>query len=117
MATNYKKNNRKDARKRRTAKRERPVYDLDIKVRRAFDGEYGILFDLEINHVTIYGCRLVEIDSTGECFVGFPQKRGRDGKYWSHAYVPLSDEQQKGIIKDVYALLDGAEDGDEEAYA
>ena len=90
--------------------KERVTYEYEAKVLRALDGRYGILFDLELNHVIIYGCRVCET-KTGETFVGFPQKKGKnDDRYWSICRAFLSDEQQADIIQQVADLLEAGED-------
>ena len=68
-----------------------------IKVTRAhqFD-DGGITFDMEVNEVTIYGCK-VATGKNGE-FVSFPSRKGKDGKYYSHAYVKLSEDETKEIL-------------------
>lgn len=106
MAKLNRKNNKKE-----TTKKERPVYDYEIKVARALDGKYGILFDLELNHVTIYGCRVCETRD-GDNFVGFPQKpdRKEKGRYWSVAYAPLTEDQTSEILRQIAEILDTAED-------
>ena len=103
----------KGGKAKKAAKKERPVYEYELKVSRVFDGEYGVIFDLEINHVTVYGCRLCETGD-GEPFVGWPQKKGKDGRYWSHAYAPLTDEQTGEILSQVAAMLEGDEDEEDE---
>lgn len=99
----------------KNTKKERPVYDLDIKVTRVFDGKYGVLFDMTVNHVCINGCRVVSTGE-GEAFVGFPQKRDRkdEDKWWNIAYVPLSDDQTSDILDQVEDLLAGGDEDDEE---
>ena len=98
---------------KKAAKKTRPVYDYDIKVVRAFDGKYGVLCDLSINNVTIYGCRVCATKE-GEAFIGFPQKKDRKDpeKWWSIVYAPLTDEQTSDVLEQVENLL--AEDEEEE---
>lgn len=99
--------------KREKTRKPRPVYEYEIKVKRVLDGKYGVLFDLELNHVTIYGCRMCETRD-GEAFVGFPRKRDRnEDRYWSICYAPLTQEQQEEVIRQVSIMLDGG-DPDEE---
>ena len=97
----------------KAAKKERPVYDYELRVTRVFAGEYGTVFDLEINHVNVYGCRVCETGN-GEAFVGWPQKKGKDGRYWSHAYAPLTDAQTANVLDQVAAQLEDEEDEDED---
>lgn len=69
------------------------VYDLHVL--RAKEFEDNVFFDMEVNGVTIYGCRYVE-GSKGD-FIAFPSKKGKDGKYYKHAYVEL-DEAMVNLI-------------------
>lgn len=105
MAKQFNKNNRSGSKK--AQKKERPQYDYDLKVKRVLDGKYGVLFDLEINHVTVYGCRMCETRE-GVPFVGWPQKQDRKDrdKWWSVAYAPLIDEQVKVIWDQIAAELE-----------
>lgn len=71
-----------------------------FKVANVFEARTGtVFFNLTINAVTIYGCRVVE-GKNGD-FISFPQKKGNDGKYWNIAYVKLTDEETKAIIAEV----------------
>lgn len=111
-----KRTNSKTASKKttKTTRKPRPVYDFDINVTRVFDGRYGILFDMEINHVFINGCRVVSTEE-GEAFIGFPQKKGKkDDKWWNVCYAPLTDEQTADILEQVENLLDADNDDGEE---
>ena len=68
----------------------------------------GISFSLRIEGgpllVEIYGCRLVN-GREGE-FVSFPQRKGKDGKWYKHAYVQLTDDQTDEIVSAVYDALE-----------
>lgn len=121
MAANY-KNIRNLSRKGKSSKgqktkRERPEYAYELKVTRVLDGKYGILFDLDINHVTIYGCRLCETRE-GVPFVGFPQQRDKrdKDKWWSVAYAPLTQKQTEEILDQISQQLQ-EDDADEEEEA
>lgn len=77
---------------------------LQIEVTRAKqfkDG--GTVFDVVINGVSIYGCRVVE-GKNGD-FVSFPAYKGSDGKYYSHAYIKLSDADTENIVKQVEEMI------------
>ena len=62
-----------------------------------------VLFDLELNGVKLYGLKVVE-GKNGD-FVGFPSKKGKDGKYYSLFYAQFSAEDQKDILAAVEAEL------------
>ena len=94
---------------------KRPEIEFEIKVKRVLDGQYGTIFDLVLNNVTIYGCRICQTKD-GEPFVGFPQKKDRKdpNKYWSVCYAPLSKEQTGEIMKQIsYIRALDDEDTDE----
>lgn len=69
----------------------------------------GITFSLRIEGpitAEIYGCR-IESSRNGE-FVAFPQRKGKDGHYYRHAWLQLSDDQTDEIISAVYDALESA---------
>ena len=75
----------------------------EIKVTRAHQFEDGLVtFDMTVNGVTIYGNRIVE-GSKGT-FVSFPSRKGKDDKYYAHAFVQLSADDVKDIISQIEKL-------------
>ena len=76
---------------------------LEIKVTRAKQFDNACMFDMVVNGVTIYGCRVIE-GKEGD-FVSFPSHKGKDDKYYNHCYIKLSDEATKDIIHQVEELL------------
>lgn len=77
--------------------------EVNAKVVRANQVDDLVFFDVEINGVTIYGCKVVE-GKNGD-FISFPSHKGKDGKYYNHAYIKLTDEQSKDIITQVENML------------
>lgn len=71
------------------------------KVRQITNGT--VFLTLTLNGVTIYDCRVVE-GKNGD-FVAFPSEKGKDGKYYSKVYAPLSDEDTAAIIAEVEKQL------------
>lgn len=69
------------------------------EVSRVRETRIGLMFDLNINDVHIYGCRYCE--SKNGDFVGFPSYKGRDGKYYNNAWVDLTEDETKNILKAV----------------
>lgn len=63
------------------------------------DSKDRVRFALTVNGVTVYGCNVVE-GKNGD-FISFPSYKGKDGKYYNHAYIPLTDKEQEGILLDV----------------
>lgn len=84
-------------------KKEASNVTIDAKVTRANQVNDTVFFDVVINGVTIYGCRVVE-GSKGD-FVSFPSHKGKDGKFYNHAWVKLSDEDTAEIVKQVEEML------------
>lgn len=72
-----------------------------IIVKRAKEFDWGISFDMIVNDVTIYGCKLISKKDDDEVFVAFPSKKGTDGKYYNYAYVKLSEEEVKDIVAQI----------------
>lgn len=87
--------------------------ELKIEVKRAkdfsTDESTAIAFDMVVNDiVTIYGCFYREgTDKNGKeyAMVAFPSRKGSDGKYYSYAYVKLSDADVDNISKQIETLL------------
>ena len=67
-----------------------------IEVKNVRELEWGIVFDLMVNGATFYSCRAVE-GKNGD-FIAFPSYKGKNGKYYTHCYFPLSDEEQESIL-------------------
>ena len=84
-------------------KKEASEVTVNAKVTRANQVNDTVFFDMEVNGVTIYGCKVVE-GSKGD-FISFPSHKGKDGKYYNHAWIKLSDEDTKEIISQVEAAL------------
>ena len=75
----------------------------EIKVTRAHQFEDGaIAFDMTVNGVQIFNNKLVE-GSKGT-FVSFPSRKGKDGKYYSYAYIQLSSEEVQDIVAQIEKL-------------
>ena len=114
MAKNIKGKTTKSTKKTKGKKQRKqmPRVEYEIKVNRAFEGKYGTLFDMTLNGVKVYGCRVCE-NRDGEPFVGWPQKQGKDGNYYAHAWAYLEQDQMEEIMDQIAALLSD-EDEDEE---
>lgn len=72
-----------------------------IAVKRAKEFDWGISFDMIVNDVTIYGCKLLLKKDSDETFIGFPSRKGTDDKYYNYAYVQLSEEETKEIVAQI----------------
>ena len=84
-------------------KKEASNVTIDAKVTRANQVNDTVLFDVVINGVTIYGCKVIE-GKNGD-FISFPSHKGKDGKYYNHAWVKLSDDDTAAIVKQVEEML------------
>ena len=105
----------------RSKKTEKPAEQaqaqaLIIEVLRAKDftkddakeNECSIVFDMKVNGVTIYGCWYrTGSDKKGEDYemVSFPSQKGKDGKYYNHAYVQLQQSDIDFISAEIEKLL------------
>ena len=69
-----------------------------VKRAKAFD-DGKIVFDMIVNDVTIYGCRLLE--GKNGIFVSFPSRKGKDNKYYKIAYVGLSEADVSNIVAQI----------------
>lgn len=105
----------------RSKKTEKPAEQaqaqaLTIEVLRAKDftkddakeNECSIVFDMKVNGVTIYGCWYrTGSDKKGEDYemVSFPSQKGKDGKYYNHAYVQLQQSDIDFISAEIEKML------------
>ena len=87
--------------KKKNEEKEVHVQDLEVLRAKEFRGNYFV--ELKVNGVTIYGCRYVE-GSKGD-FISFPSKKGKDGKYYNHCYVPFTAEQVKYIAEEIEKMV------------
>lgn len=89
---------------RTNQKKQEREYKHDFMVRRAHQFEDGgVVFDLQVDDITIYGCRVVE--SRQGDFIGWPSRKGSDGNYYGHAYVPVTHDQTEDILDKVSEAL------------
>ena len=63
----------------------------------------GVIFDMTVNGITIYGCRVVETKN-GD-FIGLPQRKGNDGKWYSIVWAKFSEADTKDILAEVEKQL------------
>lgn len=81
-----------------------------IEVKRAKELDNGtIMFDMEVNGVTIYGCSykvLSRKDGSGDfAKIGFPSRKGNDEKWYNHVYFKVEAEDIDAIEKGIEALI------------
>ena len=63
----------------------------------------GVAFDMTVNGISIYGCRVVETKD-GD-FIGLPQRKGNDGKWYSIVWAKFSAADTKDILAEVEKQL------------
>lgn len=63
----------------------------------------GVTFDMTVNGITIYGCLVVETKD-GD-FIGLPQRKGNDGKWYSIVWAKFSEKDSKDILAEVEKQL------------
>lgn len=97
-----KKPETKSTQSNRQNKQYTEIRQFMVKRVKMFDNG-GVNFDLEVNGIMIYGCRVVE--SKNGDFISFPQRKGGDGKYYNIAYVALKPEDQEAILGVVERML------------
>ena len=82
----------------------------DVKVDRAKDFEQSISFDMTVfDCIKIYGCtyRTYKENKTGDekGIISFPSKKGKDDKYYNHAYFFVTDDVLASVEKQIEALI------------
>ena len=82
-------------------------FKVTISRVKAFD-DNNIACDLTVNGVSISGCvyRQGVKDGKDYAFISFPSRKNeKDGKYYNHAYFPISDDLLNDIEKQIEELL------------
>ena len=96
--------------KKKDDKKVAENHTIEVTRAKAINEKEVIMFDMVVNGVTIYGCsyKTPKRKDTGEEFVaiGFPQRKGKDDKYYNNCYVFLSDEDKENIEKGIEAHLE-----------
>jgi len=82
--------------------------DHAISVTRAKELENVIMFDMEINGIKVYGMNYKTMqrqDGTEFAAIGWPSRKGNDGKWYTHCWCKLSDKDVESIEKGIEALI------------
>ena len=104
MAT--KKMNSKKSSKKSSKKEIAAIEVTSLEVTRAREYEDIFFFDMVLNGVCIYGCRLIEGEDGW--FVSFPSKK--PGKWFNHCWAKLSDDTIGEICAAVFEMCGVDED-------
>ncbi|MBO5809669.1 MAG: hypothetical protein J6R32_02455 [Bacteroidales bacterium] len=94
----------------KTAAEKITVTPDNIKVDRAKEFDNSISFDITLfGCVKIYGCSyrtFTEKETSEEkAFISFPSKKGKDDKYYNHAYFQVTPEVLEKVEKEIEALI------------
>lgn len=110
MAT--KKFTSKKTSSKKTVKAVKAIEVTFLKVTRARAYEDMYFFDMVLNGVQIYGCRLIEGENGW--FVSFPSKKPtmKNGKWYNHCWAKLDDDTITEICCEVMELCGDADDDD-----
>ena len=76
-----------------------------LSVSHVKEWDNGVTFTLTVDRVSIYGCRIVSGKNGG--FISFPSRKGSDGKYYSHAYIELTEAELNAVFDLVRSALNG----------
>lgn len=111
MAT--KKNTSKNTSKK-SAKAVKAIEVSSLKITRARAYEDMYFFDMVLNGVQIYGCRLIEGENGW--FVSFPSKKPtkKNGKWYNHCWAKLDDDTVTEICSEVMELCGDDDDDDDD---
>ena len=101
---------KKTADKAKTENKKATIPVDQIKVTRAHQFANSISFDVTLyDTVTIYGCSYKTYkpkDSDEEKgIIDFPSKKGKDDKWYKHAYFFVTDEMLASIESQIEALI------------
>ena len=106
--------NTKSTKNTKNTKKIKPIEVSSMSVIRATPYEDMYFFDMILNGISIYGCKLIE--GKNGWFISFPSKKSakKDGKWYNHCWAPLSEDDTAEIIAAVLEACDEDEDEDED---
>lgn len=95
------------ATKKSSKKNSKKVAEIEVtslEVTRAREYEGIFFFDMVLNGVYIYGCRLIEGDNGW--FVSFPSKKPdkKGGKWFNHCWAKLPEDEISEICAAVFEM-------------
>lgn len=91
-----------------TGKTQAPasLKSVTLSVSHVKEWDNGVTFTLNVDRVSIYGCRVAHA-TNGDDFISFPARKGSDGKYYKHAYIELTDTELMVVFDMVRSALNG----------
>lgn len=86
---------------------QQPAYAQihNFSVSRVSNTSGTIRFNLSLNDITIYGCKIQSNRQTGHDFVGMPSVKYADGSWHNVLFVRLSQDDHDMIIEEVLRVL------------
>lgn len=82
---------------------ELKIDSFEVKKAVCFKKSGNVLIDVTINGITIYGASIVE-GKNGD-FIGWPQRKGKDGNYYNVVYAKISAEDAKDIVAEAEKII------------
>lgn len=93
---------------KKSTEKETKKIEYTVEVTRAKEVSEGrVAFDMKVNGVTIYGCWYIEGEKAGKEYtiINLPQTKGKDDKYYSIAWFPMSKEIKSNIIEQLEKMV------------
>lgn len=87
--------------------KEKAVFNCTVERVHMFD-EKHISFDMTANGIKISGLNYIEYtnkDGQDGVIINFPQRKGKENKYYNILWFPISKELKDDIIKQIEALV------------
>lgn len=109
-----KKKNTKSTKNTKNTKKIKPIQISSMSIIRATPYADVYFFDMILNGITIYGCKLIE--GNNGWFISFPSKRPakKGGMWYNYCWAPLSEDDTAEIIAAVLEACGEDEDEDED---
>lgn len=82
---------------------ELKIDSFEVKKAVCFKKSGNVLIDLTINGITIYGASIVE-GKNGD-FIGWPQRKGKDGNFYNVVYAKISTDDTKDIVAEAEKII------------
>lgn len=90
----------------KNTKKIEPIKLSSMSIMRATPYEDMYFFDMVLNGIRIYGCKLIE--GKNGWFISFPSKKpdNKGAKWYNHCWAPLSEDDTEVIIAAVLEACD-----------
>ena len=110
MPRNNSKSNTENKSKKELTFEKLDSFEIMRAVELEYKGKKNVLADVKLNGVCIYGVRPVtytdKADGKEKDFLAWPERKGKDDKYYKIAYMALSGEDQQKVCDAIYQKLD-----------